>query len=264
MLSQTDGHYRKAPTRPCNRRPSIRTRDESFAGESCIALLAFASSCATIHGANEPAIRMLGLEVGFVRRGSPVSSSPFFRETALRFIQTVLLLSLAACATTEVTPQPAEPVSATTPDDRVLDATEISEIKAAARQFADAKLAQDFPTLWTLTAQVYRDMIREIGRLPAEQRDSAAKAQGFASAAAVKALTDADYFVANRRHLAKAKRYVYPQGVQITALSLGEAITLPFDSGRVVAHRIKIGLSNGDTDVLGAIREGAGWRFLER
>ena len=143
------------------------------------------------------------------------------------------------------------------------DSEAVVRAAEACLAFANAKSARDWNQVWSLTADVRRLLVVQAGRRDAERSDSFAQAQGFHSSDEVRGLSDRDFFLQNRAHLADRDQYVYKPNVTVTATRVGPVRVIPFAQKRIRVYPVDVTLSDGTVDRLAATLENDSWRVLE-
>ena len=132
----------------------------------------------------------------------------------------------------------------------------------AVERFVEAKRSRDFGRMWDLSHSAYRELVVAIGRPVATRDRSAAVSQGFQSTDEARAVSDREYFIRSRTAQAKRKQLVYPEGVLVRSTRMRQPIMVPFPSKRVRVYPVRVQLSDGTRDVLGAATEGGKWRIV--
>lgn len=135
-------------------------------------------------------------------------------------------------------------------------------LKDALEDYLDAYHRGDWPTVWSFTATTERESLIALGRHPAERSRETARAQGFASSEDVRAVTDEAWFTANRTALSKAGRLpILPAGQGLGAVDVAPVVLPGAPAGR---STVAVTFDNGAGAqiVLGAVMQGADWRFL--
>lgn len=134
-------------------------------------------------------------------------------------------------------------------------------LEERAREFVATKVARDWDHLWELVSEDHRNLVVQIGRREAESSDDKARAQGFTGAEEVRGLSDREYFVRNRGHLADREMYVYHSGTTVSQVVIADPILVPFPQQRVRVWPVLITMSDGSSDHLAVTQDG---RLFER
>lgn len=144
-----------------------------------------------------------------------------------------------------------------------LPADDVVEIEAALRRYVAARAEQNWSALYEQSARYHRSLIVRVARTIGESGTDGARAQGFETVAAAEALSEEEYYVHNRAHLAASGQYLFGKTVTFAGLKPEGVVQVPYPEGRLRVRRFRVILSDGVTQGMGVTLENGLWHVLE-